>query len=228
MTKSVIPPTPSAKDYTQNAAYQAVVEANARPIFDRDDPFALFSEWMAEARESEPNDSNAMALSTVDAGGMPDVRMVLLKGVDERGFTFYTNSGSAKGEQLIANGAAALCFHWKSLRRQVRVRGAVVKVSDAESDAYFASRARGSKIGAWASEQSREVTRQEDVAKAVKAAEARFEGTEEIPRPQDWFGWRVEPVQIEFWRDRPYRLHDRLVFARDNIAANWDKSRLYP
>jgi len=228
MTKSVIPPTPSAKDYTQDAAYQAVVKANARPIFDRDDPFALFSEWMAEARVSEPNDSNAMALSTVDASGMPDVRMVLLKGVDARGFTFYTNSGSAKGQQLASGGAAALCFHWKSLRRQVRVRGAAVKVSDAESDAYFASRARGSKIGAWASEQSRPVEKKEDLAEAVKAAEARFAGANDIPRPEDWFGWRVEPISIEFWRDRPYRLHDRLVFSREDVSGDWGKTRLYP
>ncbi|WP_017930088.1 pyridoxamine 5'-phosphate oxidase [Robiginitomaculum antarcticum] len=228
MPKSVIPPSPSAKDYTQDDTYRAVQEANARPIFDRDDPIALFEEWMGEARVAELNDSNAMALSTVDASGRPDVRMVLLKGVDARGFTFYTNSGSAKGEQLSGNGAAALCFHWKSLRRQVRVRGPVMKVSDAESDEYFASRARGSRIGAWASDQSEPVKSREALEAAVKAAQARFEGVKDIPRPDNWFGWRVVPMQIEFWRDRPYRLHDRLLFSREEPGSGWDKMRLYP
>ncbi len=236
-SKDVIPPSPTQCDYTQDPAYQASLKANEVDIFGRDNPFELFSEWMEQARAAEPNDSNAMALATVDANGLPDVRMVLLKGMDERGFCFYTNNDSAKGQQLAAlsesGGGAALCFHWKSLRRQVRVRGAVSRVSQAEADAYFASRARGSQIGAWSSDQSRPVEDRAQLETKVAQAEARFEG-KDIPRPPFWSGWRVAPQTIEFWRDRRYRLHDRLLFSRaqemsgtDELAI-WDKARLYP
>lgn len=226
MSDPVIPPSPSSKDYTQNESYAVQAEANAAPIFDRDDPIALFKEWMSEARAAELNDSNAMALSTVDPSGMPDVRMVLLKGVDDRGFVFYTNSESHKGQQLAHTMKAAICLHWKSLRRQVKVRGEVVRVSEDEANAYFASRARGSQIGAWASDQSRVAESQEVLEARVKEAEARFEG-QDVPRPPHWFGYRIVPQTIEFWRDRPFRLHDRLVFTRDDKGP-WATKRLYP
>lgn len=227
MSKSVIPPTPSKADYTQSGAYDNVVKDNASPIFDRDDPFALFTEWMTQARRSEPNDANAMSLATVDESGLPDVRMVLLKGIDSRGFTFYTHEDSAKGQQLRANPQAALCFHWKSLRRQVRVRGPVIAFKDAEADAYFASRARGSQLGAWSSDQSRPVQSRAALEARVAQTEHRFkEG--EVPRPDFWYGWRVVPIQIEFWRDRPFRLHDRLVFAREDQNQSWTRTRLFP
>ncbi len=227
MDESIIPATPSKSDYTERAEYRAQMEQNAAPIFDREDPFSLFQEWMSDARAAELNDSNAMALSTVDTDGMPDVRMVLLKGVDERGFVFYTNSHSVKGQQILATERAALCFHWKSLRRQVRVRGAVTRVSDTEADAYFASRARGSQIGAWSSDQSAPVASRAELERRVKDSEERFEGRE-VERPPHWFGWRVVPQSIEFWRDRPFRLHDRLVFSRESAGASWVKTRLYP
>lgn len=227
MSDSNIPASPSRADYTERADYTAQMEANAAPIFERNDPFELFSEWMSDARVAELNDSNAMALATVDPSGMPDVRMVLLKGVDERGFVFYTNSESTKGTQIQASEKAALCFHWKSLRRQVRVRGTAERVSSAEADAYFASRARGSQIGAWASDQSRPVETRDTLERAVKAAEARFDG-KDVPRPPHWYGWRIIPRSIEFWRDRPFRLHDRLLFSRNTGNKSWDKERLCP
>lgn len=227
MNKSIIPPSPSKADYTQASEYVDVAAENAVEIFDRNNPFDLFSEWMQAARAYEPNDANAMSVATVDADGLPDVRMVLLKGIDERGFTFYTNEGSAKGQQLKANGKAALCFHWKSLRRQVRVRGAVVRVNDQEADDYFASRARGSQLGAWSSDQSRPVDNRAALEAKVEETEARF-GKGDIPRPDFWYGWRVEPVQIEFWRDRPFRLHDRLLFLRTHKNQPWTKGRLFP
>lgn len=225
MSKSVIPPTPTGADYTERPDYAAQMEANAVPIFSREDPIELFTEWMAAARENELNDSNAMSLATVDAGGMPDVRMVLLKGVDETGFTFFTNAHSAKGQQLKVNAKAALCFHWKSLRRQVRVRGHVEFVTGEAADAYFASRARGSQIGAWASDQSSEAESREVLEARVREIEARYDG-KDVPRPPNWHGWRVVPDQIEFWRDRPFRLHDRLQFLRD--GDSWLTSRLFP
>lgn len=196
------------------------------------EPFALFAEWLGEAEASEPNDPNATALATVDANGLPDVRMVLLKDVDGadatlRGFVFYTNLESAKGCELAATPKAALCFHWKSLRRQVRVRGLVSLVSDAEADAYFASRARGSRLGAWASAQSRPLESQFALEKAVATVTARYP-IGEIPRPPHWSGFRVAPLEIEFWHDRPFRLHDRLVFRRADAASPWEKQRLYP
>ena len=227
MNKSIIPPSPSKSDYTKSASYTDVAEANAVEIFDRTDPLALFSEWMTDARASEPNDSNAMSLATVDGEGFPDVRMVLLKGIDERGFTFYTNANSAKGQQLKTQAKAALCFHWKSLRRQIRIRGTVVAVKGQEADDYFASRARGSQLGAWSSDQSRSVASRAALEAKVSEAEVRF-GEGEISRPEFWHGWRVEPVQIEFWRDRPFRLHDRLLFSRADKNQSWTTGRLFP
>jgi pyridoxamine 5'-phosphate oxidase len=196
------------------------------------EPFQLFEAWFAEAGPHEPNDANAMALASVDADGMPNVRMVLLKGVDAadhdaRGFVFYTNFESAKGRELLASRKAALCFHWKSLRRQVRVRGLVSVVSDAEADAYFATRARGSRLGAWASQQSRPLESRFALEKAVAAVTARYP-IGEIPRPPYWSGFRITPLQIEFWHDRPFRLHERIVFRREAPGEAWRKERLYP
>jgi pyridoxamine 5'-phosphate oxidase len=196
------------------------------------DPFALFDAWFQEAVKSEPNDPNGMALATVDASGLPSVRMVLLKGVDAadvpgRGFLFYTNSESAKGRELAANPQAGLLFHWKSLRRQVRVRGSVLQVSGEEADAYFATRARLSRIGAWASDQSRPLESRFALEKRVALLTAKF-GISEVPRPPHWTGFRVTPLEIEFWQDKPFRLHDRLVFRRDDAAAQWTITRLYP
>ena len=197
-----------------------------------EDPFALFEAWFADAVAHEPNDPNAMALATADADGMPNVRMVLLKGLDpaaqpRRGFVFYTNFESAKGRELLAVGKAALCLHWKSLRRQVRVRGLAAHVTDAEADAYFASRPRGSRLGAWASAQSRPLESRYALEKAVALITARHP-IGEIPRPPHWSGFRVTPVEIEFWHDRPFRLHDRVVFRRADAAEPWLRERLYP
>jgi pyridoxamine 5'-phosphate oxidase len=198
-----------------------------------DEPFALFTAWLAEAEKTEPNDPNAMALSTVDAEGLPNVRMVLLKGLDgaergvDRGFVFYTNLESAKGRELAQAGKAALLFHWKSLRRQIRVRGIVTSVSDAEADAYFASRARGSRLGAWASAQSRPLESRFALERAVAMVTARYP-IGDIPRPPHWSGFRVTPLEIEAWHDRPFRLHDRVVFRRPSATEAWTKARLYP
>src|SRR5262245_5715421 len=191
------------------------------------EPFALFAEWLADAEKREPNDPTAMALATVDSTGLPNVRMVLLKGFDERGFVFYTNVESAKGVELTGSPKAALCFHWKSLRRQVRVRGPVEPVTDAESDAYFQSRPRDSRIGAWASKQSRPLESRFALEKAVAAFAARH-AIGEIPRPPYWSGFRVKPLSIEFWQDRPFRLHDRVKFERSDLSARWAQTRLYP
>lgn len=198
----------------------------APDFMDDAEPFRLFASWLADAERSEPNDPNAMALATVDADGMPDVRMVLLKGFDGEGFVFYTNFESAKGRQILGSMKAALCFHWKSLRRQVRVRGPVEVVTDAEADAYFASRPRGSRIGAWASKQSRPLESRLALEKAVATYTARH-AIGEIPRPAHWSGFRIRPVSIEFWHDRPFRLHDRLRFDADDTGG-WTTSRLYP
>lgn len=195
------------------------------------DPIALFRGWLAEAEASEPNDANAMALATADERGWPSVRMVLLKAVDERGFVFYTNTESYKGGQLAVNANAALCFHWKSLKRQVRVEGAVERVSDAEADAYFASRPRDSRIGAWASQQSRPMEGRFELELRVAKFAARF-GLGEVPRPPHWTGFRVLPRRIELWRDRPFRLHDRALYRRadENAEApyTWITDRLFP
>ena len=192
-----------------------------------DEPFALFEQWFAEAGKSEPNDPNAMSLATVDADGLPDVRMVLLKGADDRGFVFYTNEESAKGREMAASPKAALLFHWKSLRRQIRLRGPVALVSDEEADAYFKSRARDSRIGAWASQQSRPLESRFAFEKAIAGYVAKF-GVGEVPRPPYWRGFRLAPVAIEFWRDRPFRLHDRVLFTREAVGTPWRRERLYP
>lgn len=220
--KDIIPPSPDAADYAAQGA-----DAEQEDIFARQDPVGLFEDWMAAAKKSEPNDPNAMALSTADADGFPDVRMVLLKDVDARGFVFYTNTQSAKGLQLAENSRAALCFHWKSLRRQVRVRGLVSKVSEAEADAYYASRARDSRIGAWASKQSRPLESRFALEKAVAGYAAKF-NIGDIPRPEFWTGFRIAPVHIEFWRDRAFRLHDRMAFDRSDAKGPWTVTRLYP
>jgi len=203
-----------------------------KPLTDSDftaaqEPFDLFRQWFADAKASEPNDPNAMALATVDPEGMPDVRMVLMKGYDEQGFVFYTNTGSAKGTQLLASRKAAIVFHWKSLHRQVRVRGPIEQVSDAEADAYFQSRPRDSRIGAWASQQSRPLESRFALEKAVAVNAAKYAvGT--VPRPPHWTGFRIMPVAIEFWHDRPFRLHDRITFSRAEPNGDWTKHRLYP
>jgi pyridoxamine 5'-phosphate oxidase len=189
------------------------------------DPFSLFSDWLGEATASELNDPTAMALATVDSAGMPNVRTVLLKGVEDGGFVFFTNFESNKGREILANPKAALCFHWKSLRRQVRVRGPVTPVADAAADAYFASRPRGSRIGAWASKQSRPLESRFALEKAVAAYAAKF-AVGDVPRPEHWSGFRVTAEEIEFWKDGKFRLHDRVVFRRSDNG--WDKTRLYP
>jgi pyridoxamine 5'-phosphate oxidase len=191
-----------------------------------DDPHALFEEWLAEARLSEPNDPNAMTLATADGEARPSARMVLLKGHDDRGFVFYTNLDSRKGGDLAANPYAALLFHWKSLRRQVRIEGPVDRVSDAEADSYFASRARESQLGAWASQQSRPLDRRETFEARYQEMLARFDGGD-VPRPPRWSGWRVRPERIELWSDRAFRLHERRLFVRRQDGG-WDEGLLYP
>jgi pyridoxamine 5'-phosphate oxidase len=216
----LIPPSPSEDDYVRQ-----VTQAQPPELLAADDPFALFAAWLREADAAEPNDPNAMALATVDETGLPDVRMVLLKDVTPAGFTFFTNLESAKGRELAANPKAALLFHWKSLRRQVRVRGAVEPVSDAEADAYFATRARPSQIGAWASEQSRELPGRLALEKRIAEFGLKF-GLGKVARPPHWSGFRLVPENFEFWRDRPFRLHERLVFERS--GEGWGTKRLYP
>ncbi len=194
---------------------------------ERNDPFALFAEWMKDAEKSEPNDPNAMALSTVDEEGLPNVRMVLLKDFDEKGFVFYTNYESQKGQEIQATMKAAVMWHWKSLRRQVRVRGLVEKVTEAEADAYFISRPRDSRIGAWASAQSRPLEGRFALETSVAMYAAKY-AIGPVPRPPHWSGFRILPLSIEFWHDRPFRLHDRVVFRRENQSSVWTKAKLYP
>ena len=189
------------------------------------DPFQLFDDWFAEARESELNDPDALALATAGADGEPHVRMVLLKGHGPDGFVFYTNEQSAKGEQLRENARAALLFHWKSLRRQVRIEGAIERVPGDEADAYFATRGRDSQLGAWASDQSRPLDSRETFETRFDEVKRRFEAAD-VPRPPHWGGYRVVPDRIEFWTDRPHRLHERRLFSRD--GSTWIEGLLYP
>jgi pyridoxamine 5'-phosphate oxidase len=215
--KSIMPPSPSAE------AYKA--DEDQGEVFTREDPFSLFVEWLELAKQKEPNDANAMALATVDSDGLPNVRMVLLKDFDAAGLTFFTNLESAKGQELAAHPKAALCFHWKSIRRSVRFRGPVAAVSGDEADAYFSTRARGAQLGAWASAQSRPLEGRFALEKAVARETAKF-GIGRVPRPDHWSGFRLAPIEIEFWVNRPFRLHDRLQFRR--AGENWTTQRLYP
>ncbi len=192
-----------------------------------DEPLRLFAAWFEDAKNAEPSDPDAMALATVDADGLPNVRMVLLKGFDERGFVFYSNEDSQKGRELAANPTASLAFYWKSLRRQVRLRGTVATVSVAEADIYFASRPRSSQIGAWASKQSSPLESRYAFEKAIALKAAQF-AVGPVPRPPFWTGYRVVPTVMEFWHERPFRLHDRIEFRRAEVGAAWTKTRLYP
>jgi len=192
-----------------------------------DEPLRLFAAWFAEAECAEPVNPDAMALATVDADGLPNARMVLLKGFDERGFVFYTNLDSVKGHELAETPKAALTFYWKSLQRQVRVRGSVEPISAAEADSYFATRSRMAQIGAWCSKQSAALESRMAFEKAVARYTAKF-GVGPVPRPPHWSGYRVLPQAIEFWQERPFRLHDRIAFTRSSLTAPWNKTRLYP
>ena len=205
---------------------RAQMSATEPDFTEASEPYQLFAKWLKEAEAKEPNDPNAMAVATVDASGLPNVRMVLLKAYDPRGFVFYTNFESAKGCEILATGKAALLFHWKSLKRQIRIRGTVSEVSREEADTYYASRDRGSRIGAWASRQSRPLESRFALEKAVAEYGLKF-GIGAIPRPDHWSGLRVAPQSIEFWRDGLFRLHDRIVFEPDG-KGGWTRTRLYP
>ena len=215
--KPLIPETPSGADYAASGKQAGIPDTDA--------PFDLFATWFRQAQLSETNDANAMSLATVDERGLPDVRIVLLKDMTDEGFTFYTNLESAKARELTGSSKAALCFHWKSLRRQVRMRGHVQRVSDEASDAYFASRTRLSQIGAWASDQSRPLKERDALIAKAAMFDKLHEG-EEIPRPPHWGGYCLVPSEIEFWQDQPYRLHDRLLFTRK--GSGWETVRLNP
>jgi pyridoxamine 5'-phosphate oxidase len=221
--KTSIPLSPSAEEYAKAAANSP----DDPGWFAKTDPFVLFNDWLEDAKKKEPNDANAMALATADAHGAPDVRMVLLKGASADGFVFYSNGESRKGRQLAANAQAALCFHWKSLRRQVRVSGRVEPATAEEADAYFSTRAKDSQIGAWASEQSRPMEGRFELEGRIAKFAAKY-ALGKTPRPPHWIGWRVIPTRIEFWRDRPFRLHDRLEFTREVSGKPWTTRRLYP
>jgi len=216
-SKSVIPASPSAEAYA--------VDEDQGEVFTHPEPLTLFLDWFDLAKKKEPNDANAMTLATVDADGLPNARMVLLKDIDARGLSFFTNFESAKGRELAANPKAALVFHWKSIRRQVRFRGGVEPVTAAEADAYFATRAKSAQIGAWASPQSRPMEGRFALERRIAEATARH-GLGKTPRPPHWSGFRLTPVEIEFWVNRPFRLHDRLQFRRD--GDGWAKTSLYP
>jgi pyridoxamine 5'-phosphate oxidase len=210
-----------------DSSIQHPKELTAGDFTEADEPLRLFATWFEEAKRAETSDASAMTLATVDADGLPNARMVLLKGFDERGFVFYTNVDSAKGHELDGRPKAALVFHWKSLNRQVRLRGPVAPVDAAEADAYFASRPRLAQIGAWASKQSAPLESRMAFEKAIALTMAKYAvGT--VPRPPNWSGYRVTPLTIEFWHDRPYRLHDRIEFRRAAAHAPWSKTRLYP
>lgn len=205
----------------------STTETEQQDFTTRTEPFQLFGEWLEEARAAEPNDPTAMSVATVDGDGLPNVRMTLLKGFDERGFVFYTNFESQKGTEILGSRKAALGFHWKSLRRQVRVRGPVDVVSDEEADAYYKSRPRDSRIGAWASKQSRPLESRFALEKAVARYAAKY-AIGDVPRPPHWSGFRIKPVYMEFWKDGAFRLHDRVVFTREGDDDAWNKTRLYP
>lgn len=211
---------------TDTATSKHPTELTAGDFTAAEEPFALFAEWFAQARANEPNDPNAMALATVDADGLPDLRMVLMKDYDASGFVFYSHAASAKGRELTQNPKAALLFHWKSLRRQVRIRGPVSPVTSAEADAYFATRPKQAQLGAWASKQSQPLESRFAFEAAI-ALEATKYIVGEVPRPPGWSGWRIAAEQMEFWHDRPFRLHDRILFTRET-SADWRKTRLYP
>ena len=214
-----IPSSPTATDYLSDTSERDMSWIGA------EDPIALFDQWLQHAVETEVNDPNSMSVATVDKSGQPDVRILLLKGLSDAGFDFYTNSRSAKGQQLSDVAKAALGFHWKSQRRQVRVRGSVVEVGAETSDAYYQNRARGSQLSAWASQQSQPVKDRSALIAAMEEMESRFED-EDVPRPDHWFGYRVVPDMIEFWQDGAFRLHDRILFTR--TQTGWEKTRLYP
>lgn len=212
---------------SETTSIEHTVKLTSDDFTEADEPMRLFAAWLGDATQSEPRDPTAMTLATVDSDGLPNARMVLLKGADAEGFVFYTNTESQKGNELAANAKAALVFHWKSLNRQVRVRGVVERVTPEEADAYFATRPKQAQIGAWASQQSRPLESRLAFEKAIAVNAAKYAlGT--VPRPPHWSGFRIVPSSIEFWHDRPFRLHDRVVFKRDNPGAPWSKTRLYP
>jgi pyridoxamine 5'-phosphate oxidase len=219
--KAQIPPSPSDDEYKNHPA------SDIATIEQIENPLVIFADWFVQARKKEPNDANALALASVDESGMPDVRMVLLKDFDENGFVFYTNFNSAKGQQLLQNPKAAMVFHWKSLRRQIRIRGEVEQVSAREADEYFASRARQSQIGAWASNQSETMENLGELVKNVADFGLKF-GLGKVARPPHWSGFRLIPTRIEFWRDRAFRLHERLEYSRENATAEWQIRRQFP
>ncbi len=227
---SAIPASPSALEY---AAMQSGLHADSdklsEDMFKMTEPYGLFDQWLRDAVQAEPSDPNAMSLATVNADGVPDVRIVLLKAVDARGFVFYTNSESTKGQDLQCRPQAALCFHWKSLERSVRIRGDVQPVSSQESNAYFSNRSRGSQIGAWASQQSAHLASRQILLDAVETVKTKYRD-QDVPRPPHWYGWRVRPQTIEFWLSRPFRLHDRLVYSKVKTEKEekWDMRRLFP
>lgn len=219
-----IPPSPSDIDYQNPEEVYGIAEDQGE-VFTSDNPFELFASWFEFAKQHELNDANAMSVATVDKEKMPNVRILLLKDFGPAGFSFYSNAESAKGEELAGTARAALCFHWKSIRRQVRVRGFVSKIGPKESDAYFSERARGSQIGAWASFQSRELESREILERRIEDYEEIYKG-KDVPRPDNWHGWLVVPQEIEFWVNRPFRLHDRLQFRLED--GEWTRAWLYP
>lgn len=221
MTNKIIPHSPTSVDYQENAP------SDKNLIEEVANPFEIFTAWFKDAKEHEINDPNAMCISSVDESGMPDARMVLLKDYDERGFVFYTNFESAKGREILSNHKAAICIHWKSLHRQVRVRGIVEVVDDKEADEYFAQRAKTSQIGAWASKQSQTMENLGVLLKRVAEYGVKF-NIGKVPRPKYWSGLRIVPLQMEFWRDRAFRLHERLEYSRIDPSAPWVTRRKFP